>query len=195
MTGKPRNTYGEAHRVWLRLDQNVVTRDHTLREATTSRARESLSRIGMSGSGLCGTRHFSSEDNHDLFFLTMSTLGIVQRCEQLFTEKQLTYYVVHAKSFLVLGLNDDGSCIDSISFVWRLVISFHSTCLIYLMLVLDHSAHYDGVPRSAERSAHADHRPRHVATRSDNAREPEELGGLNGNLDYSKHAKHFYCPL
>ena len=79
----------------------------------------------MSGPGLCGTRHFSSENNHDLFCLTMSTLGIVQRCEQLFTEKQLIYYVVHAKSFLVLGLNDDGSCIDSITFVWRVVISFH----------------------------------------------------------------------
>ena len=41
------------------------------------------------------------------------------------------------------------------------------------------------VPRSAERPAYADHRPRHVATRSDNARGPEEVGGFNGNLDYS----------
>ena len=85
------------------------------------------------------------------------------------------YYVVHAKSFLVLDLNYDASCIDSIPSVWRVVISFHSTCLVCLVLVLDHSAHYAGVPSSAERPAYADHRPRHVATRSDNARGSEEL--------------------
>lgn len=55
------------------------------------------------------------------------------------------YYVVRSRSFAVLDLNYDGSCIDSIPSVWCVVITFHSTCLIYLVLILDHSAHYGGI--------------------------------------------------
>ena len=113
--------------------------------------------------------------------------------------KQLMYYVVHAKSFLVLDHDYDGSCIDSIPSAWRVVISYPSTCLIYFVLVLDHSAHYGGVPKSAKRPAHADHRPRHVATRSDNVRAPKSSRGVlmasSIIFDYSEHPKHFHSPL
>ena len=92
-------------------------------------------------------------------------------------------YVVHAKLFLVLDLNHDVSCIDSIHLPDLSCAGFGSISALWR------------VPRSAERPAHADHRPRYVATTSDNARGPEEVGGFNGDLDYSKHAKRLYSPV
>ena len=89
------------------------------------------------------------------------------------TGKPLMYYVVHAKSFLVLNYSHDGSCIESIPSVWRVVISYPLTCLIYFVLLLITQRTMAEYRNQRKRPAHADHRSRHVATRSDYARGPE----------------------